>query len=170
MRAVRATLLLGFSTLLLGSIPTSCNTSAVGVDECRRIENARCEAAVRCPGEFDVSSVSACKRFYRDHCLHGLAVSSVPSKPDVDDCIATIGALADCARQKGETSQVTQCGSLTSTDPDVKTVCELMRKPQASPDCSFLVPVSQDGTGGSGGENTGGTGNTSGEAGAAGAT
>lgn len=170
MRALRATFLLGLSTGLIGSIPSACNTSAVGIDECRRIEYARCEAAVRCPSEFDVTSVSACKRFYRDQCLHGLAVSSTPSKPDVDDCIDVIGRLADCSKKSGENSPIVQCGKLTSTDPDVVTVCELMRKPQVTPQCAFLVPLSTDETGGAGGESSGGSAGATATAGAAGAS
>ena len=71
---------------------SSCGTDAVGVDDCRKIEDARCEAAAHCPGDLQVEDVDACKRYYRDHCLHGLAVDHTPGAPVVSHCVSAIEA------------------------------------------------------------------------------
>jgi len=167
MRLARPTVFLGLTALLFGIAPASCNTSAVGIEECQTLEYARCEAAVHCPNEFSLTTVAACKRFYRDQCLHGLDLSKAPSKADVDHCTSVIGKLGECARTSGEKSAVVACQGLTSTETDVKTVCELLRAPQATPACDFLIPPATGGSGGEGGTSststtsTGGTSSTS---------
>src|SRR5262245_50800694 len=70
-----------------------CGTDPVGVDDCRSIEQARCEAAKPCGL---ITDVSACQRFYRDECLHGLAVSSSPGSTEVEKCAAAVRAAGRC--------------------------------------------------------------------------
>lgn len=120
----------------------ACDTGAVGVDSCRNIEYARCEAAAQCPDMFALKSVDACKRFYRDHCLHGLPLGSDPGPGIVNPCVTAINALGSCASQN-EGTLGAQCDQrykqpYTGTD----TVCELIQNPQDIPACSFLVSSS----------------------------
>jgi hypothetical protein len=78
----------------------ACGTSAVGVQQCRQIEDARCQRASACginlqtPVEVG-NDVDACIRFYNDQCLHGLVTQTVPTSSDVSSCIQAINA--DCA-------------------------------------------------------------------------
>ena len=91
---------------------TGCGTDAKDVDECRDIEQARCEAAKPCGL---VDDVDACKRFYRDHCLHGMVVES-PGRAQIDACVATI-------REAGEAME-----------------CDTVLYPERTNACSFLSP------------------------------
>lgn len=77
--------------------PASCGTNAVGVDACRTIETARCEAATACG--FTQEKVDSCTLFYRDQCLHGVenADAGVPATEVVDACVAAVNATAACA-------------------------------------------------------------------------
>jgi uncharacterized membrane protein YgcG len=169
MRIANLTVLLGLASLLFATLPPSCSTKAVGIDECRRIEEARCEAAIECPEEFDVrtsADVAACKRFYHDHCLHGLDVSDAPGKPKVTDCVDSIQRLGRCAKSNGAASLITECDSLTSSDLDVTRVCGALYHPQVLKSCSFLIDP-DDGSGGNGG-NGGSAGDSGGSGGAGG--
>lgn len=153
MRYARPTTLLGLMFVLVAVAPTSCNSKAVGIDECRRIEYARCEAAVHCPENFDVDDVAACKRFYRDQCLHGLDRAKTPDKTDVTACVEVIDRLGSCAKKNGEDSLVTECSEVSSTLSKVDTVCELLKRPEAAPECAFITKAdTSDSDDGSGGE------------------
>lgn len=116
----------------------ACATEAVGVDSCRKIEYARCDAASHCPTTFGAAiNPSACRLFYRDHCLHGLA-SADPGIGKVGDCVRDINLLGECAAGD-ETATPSSCDlefqSLTS---DVTTACGLISQPQSIPSCAFL--------------------------------
>jgi uncharacterized membrane protein YgcG len=163
MRFARSTFLFGLLGLLCASVPPSCNTKAVGVSECRDIEYARCEEGIHCAEAFAIESVSACKRFYRDQCLRGLDVSETPGKPEVSECTGLIHRLGNCAKDNGEKSLITDCDDVTVTSTEVTTVCELMKSPQYSKSCSFLIDNSKGGSGGDGGD--GGSGGSSGSSG-----
>ena len=76
----------------------ACGTEAIGIDACRRVEEARCKRAQGCgidltspphtgaPG----SDVEACVLYYRDACLHGLVRTAEPSAAEVNACVARI--------------------------------------------------------------------------------
>jgi hypothetical protein len=91
---------------------TGCGTDAKDVDECRDIEQARCEAAKPCGL---VDDVDACKRFYRDHCLHGMVVES-PGRAQVNACV-------DAIREAGDAKE-----------------CNTVLYPERTAACSFLSP------------------------------
>jgi hypothetical protein len=99
----------------------ACGTDPVGVDSCRRIEQARCENAPACGidiskpvhrGDSSELDVAACIRFYDDACMHGFVAPTDPGAVDVDTCIAAINT--------GD--------------------CSVVLKPESSPACGFLVP------------------------------
>jgi uncharacterized membrane protein YgcG len=170
MRLARPTFLLGLLTILVAVQPSSCNTKAVGIDECRDIEYARCEAGVYCKTAFAIDDVNACKRYYRDQCLHGLDVSKSPGKPEVSQCVESIQQLGRCAKTSGENAPAKACLDDTWTNAKIVTVCQLLKNPQVAPNCSFLVDQSDEGTGGtdSGEGGTAENGGSSGEGGSAG--
>jgi len=116
---------------------SGCGTSAIGVNDCKQVEEARCNAAAKCsaiqltpPYSTSGSSVDACIRFYDTACLHGLA-GIVPSA-----------------------SQLQACLSLIKTGG-----CTVVAEPWNAKDtsCSWLIPpnvpeASPDAEGGEGGE------------------
>lgn len=100
----------------------ACGTDPVGVDECRKIEKARCESAQACginlselkhADSTSATDVGACERYYDDACLHGLALSKDPGTVVVDACV----------------------NAIISGD------CGIVQNPQNYPACAFLVPV-----------------------------
>ncbi|HMA97776.1 MAG TPA: hypothetical protein VKP30_34055 [Polyangiaceae bacterium] len=126
----------------------ACDTNAVGVEECRSIEYARCEAAARCPDQFAVRNVEECKLFYRDQCLHGMA-TAVPSAADLRACVSAIQALSECAGKDGSAT-VAACG-VPATRAKPATVCKLLAEPEVITGCAFLgaSPASTGGQAGS---------------------
>lgn len=109
------------SVLAIGalSLSSACGTDAVGVDACRKIEQARCENAPSCGislsmpvhrGTSPESDVSACTRYYDDACLHGLAASADPGNVAVQACVDAINT--------GD--------------------CNVVKNPETHPSCSFL--------------------------------
>jgi hypothetical protein len=112
---------------------SGCSTEAVGIDECRDIEEARCEAGAICGF---VDDVDACKRFYRDQCLHGLPVAS-PGAPQVDRCVAAIGTAAACARDQ---TPLASCAVAVTPGTRLAEPCDLVLAPERLEPCSFLVP------------------------------
>jgi hypothetical protein len=148
------------------SVPaTGCGTDAVGVETCRDIEYARCEAAPNCPKLFDIPDVDACKRFYRDQCLHGLAASHEPGAPKVRACVDAIRQAGRCAA-RDET--LAACGSLHDESTGAKNTCDVIQAPERLDACAFLMPdpgtIAPDSDGG------GGSAGSAGVGGAAGAT
>lgn len=125
-----------YGAAALGS--PGCGTDAVGIDDCRDIERARCEAASHC-GRID--DVEECQRFYRDQCLHGLSVES-PGAIAVERCVDVIRKAGECARDNGGTdAAIDDCDPEPSSDTvDVDTACDLVLFPERSAECSFLTP------------------------------
>jgi hypothetical protein len=138
-----------------------CGTDAVGVDQCRDIEDARCSAAFNCG---TITDVDACKRFYRDQCLHGLAVAS-PGTRAVSACVATINAAGVCAMGDPDAT-LKDCGAVTVSAPGAKKACDIVSSPELAAECAFLVPEADAGAATAG---TGGTSGAAGESGSAGA-
>jgi hypothetical protein len=137
-----------FGSFALVSSP-GCGTDAIGVEDCRDIERARCAAAAHC-GVID--DVGECQRFYRDHCLHGLPTAA-PDRVQVEQCVATIETLGECAARGGGTeAEFSDCPGVTAIDPTLST-CEVILSPQRAHACSFLTgkPVEPSG-GGQGGQ------------------
>jgi hypothetical protein len=138
-----------FGRLAIGAgitLASACGTDAVGVETCRRIETARCDAAEAC-GE--ISNAAACERFYRDQCLHGLSVPE-PSERQVDACTRALEAVAECARSE-------------DTSEDCENACDAVTNPERLSACAFLAEEEPEdekeppeNEGGSGASGTGG--------------
>ncbi|MBV9949176.1 MAG: hypothetical protein JOZ69_20170 [Myxococcales bacterium] len=102
-------------------VASACGTDAVGVDACRKIEEARCERAPDCrivlvpPYHTSGTDVDACRRFYDDACLHGLA-SSDPGTTATNACVGAID-------QGG---------------------CDVVAHPESDPACAWLGAESGD--------------------------
>jgi hypothetical protein len=122
-----------------------CGTDAKGIEDCRDIERARCSAAAACG---IVTDVEACQRFYRDHCLHGMA--SLPASPTaVDECVETINSAGSCARvsPEGKLTPLSDCedaNGVLDAASNVMYACELVEKPELARRCSFLSPTPID--------------------------
>jgi hypothetical protein len=141
------------AAFLLVSSP-GCGTDAKGVEDCRDIELARCEAAAPCG---IVTDVAECKRYYRDHCLHGLAVES-PPRNLVDECVGTVKRAGQCAQLSGPDTPLDYCPELVTRKAILATTaCDIVHFPERADECSFLLPVPLEepaGEGGQGGQST----------------
>ncbi|GEM_PF-750962 len=169
-RTAVAAVLGGLAGLLSSS--AGCGTKAVGVEACRSIEQARCEAVASCPSPYGVEDVAACQRFYRDHCLHGLDVDDEPSDTAVARCVAAVKAAGRCASED-PAATVADCDDpALALRPDADadaTVCEILDQPELLVDCALLTGAKDDdGAAGAAGSDGGGAGSTAAQAGAAG--
>jgi hypothetical protein len=135
-----------------------CGTDAVGVERCRRIELSRCDAAEAC-GTID--DVEACRRFYHDHCFHGLPGAD-PGVNAANACGAMLERATACVRDQGAEVALADCAEAVTAEPTVAAgVCELVASPELSDECRFLDPGApvpgETGGGGAGGAPTAGT-------------
>jgi hypothetical protein len=137
-----------------------CGTDAQGVDDCRDIEQTRCAAAKNCGL---VSDVAECQRYYRDQCLHGLAVKS-PGSSQIKACVTTIRAAGVCAASGMDTA-LSDCDGVTGDAPGVVAACEIVNNPEKASECAFLAPDADAGTAGSGSGGARASGGSSGAAG-----
>jgi hypothetical protein len=112
----------------------SCGTDAVGVAECREIESARCAAAASC----GFADVEQCQRFYRDHCLHGVALEEV-NEVQVDACVTELERAGRCATD-APGSAPAGCPEPVQTESEVTDVCTLILRPELASACAFLAP------------------------------
>lgn len=149
--------------------PAACTVDTVGLEACRDIEYARCEARAHCGEDtgLHVADVDACKRFYRDQCLHGLDREESPSDLAVKRCVNAIKSAGTCAAQGGGDAPLSSC-TFTPALPatTLETACGLLGQPELSPPCSFLSKEPLPDAGGSGG--TAGAGGSAGSSGTAG--
>lgn len=133
--------LLGTAWAVAGALP-GCGSEAIGVDACREVEYARCEATATCPDEDGVvlADVEACKRFYRDHCLHGLTVSAAPSTRKLTACRRTIEAAGRCAAASGPDTPLASCAFDAELGPTtLATACDLVAEPEQTVECGWLT-------------------------------
>jgi hypothetical protein len=148
---------------------SGCGTNAVGVDDCRDIEQARCHAGAPCG---IIEDVGACDRYYRDHCLHGLAAKP-PAGASVSACVQVIEAAGRCA-QADPDAKLESCSEVvTASQHNLVTACEVVTHPELATECSFLLDMPPEDSGsagqGAGGQSTDGTSGSAGQTGAAGA-
>jgi len=115
-------------------VSPGCGTSAKGIQDCRDIEQARCDAAAACG---IVSSAAECRLYYRDHCLHGLPVTP-PQPAEIDDCVATITSLGTCVQSNGRDATLDSC-NLASAADNAALACEVVQYPERAYACSFLT-------------------------------
>jgi hypothetical protein len=118
---MRSWLVLLVLALAAAPVAAGCGTDAQGVQTCKDIEEARCNAAASCPSvqitppyTTNGSDVAACIRYYDVACLHGLAVTDPGSS----------------------TAKVSNCIKAIS----VKGACAVVANPELSPDCAWLIP------------------------------
>lgn len=116
-------------------VPLACGTDAVGVDACRDVEYARCEAAEHCGL---IEDVSDCRRFYHDHCLHGVRLEEPPGSVAVRNCVEAIRAAGECAEEEGPRTAPAQCGSRALRSAAASRVCDVVSEPERAPACAFL--------------------------------
>lgn len=77
-------------------LSAGCGPTAVGVESCRKIEDARCDAAASCT--MSSEQIADCKLFYQDQCLHGIEnTAHRPTEAEVSACIASVKATGACA-------------------------------------------------------------------------
>jgi hypothetical protein len=148
-RSLSATLLSAATTFGLVTA-SSCGTNAVGVDECRAIERARCRAGDPCG---IISDVPACERYYRDHCLHGLATKP-PAAATVGACVQVIEAAGRCASGDPE-ALLKDCDEpVTEPHSGLRYACDVVAHPELARECVFLLdtPPEDDGGGGQAGQ------------------
>jgi hypothetical protein len=156
---IRHAVLAALSALTaFGLTGAGCGTDAVGIEACRDIETARCEAAQYCGR---IEDVKECQRFYRDHCLHGLAEGvEAPADDVVAECVATIQKAGECA--KGDKFATLDECSPPVTAGDVRGLrfaCQIVLFPEWAAECSFLGKRGElppFGDGGQGGTTGGG--------------
>ncbi|WP_437311538.1 hypothetical protein [Sorangium sp. So ce388] len=180
-----AAALLGLGAVILAA--QSCGNDAVGVDACRQIERARCEAAAVCPEWVGTAAaderVKTCVEFYWDHCLHGIEndgtggsdhAAAEPTSEDVQACVDAVGATRKCASDKVAT--MAECSVdlvAPGEDASISPCVVITQRAHALGACTFVVdPTGAGGGGGAAGSGgaPGGTGDGgSGAAGSGGA-
>ena len=167
---IRITAVAASGVALVLAIAGGCGNKAVGVDACRQVEQARCEAVVGCPGSpvEDDEDVNACKLFYRDQCLFGLAGDTAPEPAAVEACTDAIAQAGAC-----KTTPFSSCvgaPALVAGLSGATTGCGAISVPESLAACAFLGPVElpDGGTGGSAG--AGGAGGSGGGGGTGGGT
>jgi hypothetical protein len=126
-----------FSILAAFALAAGCGSDATGVDECRDIEEARCEAGKPCGL---VDDIDACKRFYRDQCLHGLSSGQKPGQPVVDECVKAIKAAGACKAATfellGDCPEID--GIKVTAGTNLTKVCDVVKQPEKIIECQFL--------------------------------
>jgi hypothetical protein len=130
---------------------SGCGTSAVGVDDCRDIETARCRASKICG---TVDDVDACERYVRDHCLHGLA-GKAPGGTAVAACVNVIEAAARCATDDPDVALRDCDPQVTERASGLRKACDVVAHPERATECAFLADLPEeedDGSGGAGGQ------------------
>ena len=109
-------LIASFGAVLLGLCATAgCETDAVGVEACRSIEAARCQARVDC-NQMEEAELESCQRYARDQCLHGVALEDAPDQADVDECVEAINDVANC--DNITRLDLAECSFLTPNDTE----------------------------------------------------
>jgi len=147
-RALTASLLSAAVSFCLVAA-SGCGTTAIGIDDCRDIEHARCEAAKSCG---IVTDVEACQLYYRDHCLHGLP-AKLEAGDSVSACVEVIQAAGQCAQGDPEISLADCDPRVTARRRDLSRACDVVAHPERAPECGFLTYVPADeGAGGAGGQ------------------
>ncbi|MBM4373660.1 MAG: hypothetical protein FJ095_01135 [Deltaproteobacteria bacterium] len=130
--------------LVLGllSVPLwHCDSGATGIDACRAIELEKCELVRGCVGVTIATDadVEACKLYYRDQCLNGIADAADPNSAQVDGCLAALAAAAAC-KVEPLSSCVAAPELAAGVDATKTTGCEAMLATESLEACDFLRP------------------------------
>jgi hypothetical protein len=133
--------------LVLALAPAGCGSDAVGIDACRQIEDARCQASTACG--YTADQVDACNLFYRDQCLAGVenADAGTPADTTVSACVAAIQAAGACAKAGAKTIDGCAGAKLLDGADHTRTPCELIQAHvEDLAACAFVtMPVSDAG-------------------------
>ncbi|WP_437942170.1 hypothetical protein [Sorangium sp. So ce341] len=163
-----AAVLLGLGAVTLAT--QSCGTAAVGIDACRQIETARCEAAAACPawvGSADADErVDACVEFVWDQCLHGIENAGTEDHPapeptgsQIKACVDAVGATRKCAADNVASMAECSAAPLVDGADEAISPCDVItRRAHALEACAFV----DDPTGAGGGAGEGGGGGSAG--------
>lgn len=137
---------LGIGAPIAGAAIASCGTDAVGVEACREIEAARCEAIPVCPetdpdNPFDAEK---CKRFYSDECLVGIEYPDAgpPSDDQTAACVKAIEAVAACVKKNiaAEACTGAPLVSTATTDAGPPDLCGILKySPEKLAACAFVA-------------------------------
>ena len=166
-RALAAALLAAATSFSLVTA-SGCGTAAVGIDDCRDIELARCRAAASCG---IISDVDACERYYRDHCLHGLPVKP-PAGDSVPSCVEVIKAAGRCAEADPNIALADCDPAVAKPRSGFTLACDVVSHPERTPECAFLSDLPEEpdpgsaGAAGRSGNDDDGGGGTTGQGGA----
>jgi hypothetical protein len=139
------------ATVTVTLLAAGCGTDAVGVSECREIEQTRCEAAASC----GYPAVEECQRYSRDHCLHGVPGDQINAS-EAESCTRQVAAAGQCAASIGATTAPDACDPPIPTDGTAGSVCDAITKPESMMACSFLRPAEETTASGSGDASGGG--------------
>lgn len=134
-------------------LPSGCGTDAVGVEDCRKIESARCEAASHCGSSLSVTNAQACQRFYRTQCLHGLTSGKEPGAGEVQACVQVIQAAGRCAEGLDPAAPLSDCGEMSlarQSNPVLVGACDVVKTPELTDECAFLAETPPAADAGSG--------------------
>ncbi|MDI1478789.1 hypothetical protein [Polyangium sp. y55x31] len=131
--------------VLAGSVASACGTDAVGIDACREIETARCEALPACGGT--EAEATYCIDLYRDQCLHGIQSGVEPGADATARCVEAVRAVAACARAGA--ASMADCPAeplVAAADPAAITPCVVItRRPEQLADCAFVASTADAG-------------------------
>lgn len=131
----------GLSIVGLSAGLFGCGTNAVGVEACRKIESARCEAALPCGFLSEKGGgVAECKRFARDNCLHGTSLPSEPGDVAVAECVKALNLAGKCAADRDPEYSPSRCNKAVFGGSSANEICEIVSEPERTPQCAFLVP------------------------------
>ncbi len=113
-----------------------CGTDAVGVAQCRTIEDARCIAAAQCGL---VDNVESCQRFAHDHCLHGLPLEEAPAQDLSNTCAEALLRAGRCAERSGKRTDPRSCSQSWFSQSEASNVCQIVEQPERATQCAFLT-------------------------------
>ncbi len=141
-------------------LSAGCGPAAVGVEACRKIESARCEAALSC--NLTKDEVESCKLLYQDQCLHGIEnTAHRPSEPEVAACVDAVKATGACAANQVATMNDCPAAAVVSDAAGAKTPCEIvLSSAHELVACAFADAPDDGGTTTTSSTSTGGTGGT----------
>ncbi|MEZ4298216.1 MAG: hypothetical protein R3B70_24905 [Polyangiaceae bacterium] len=133
---------LAFATALALCL-AGCGPEAIGVDACRKIESARCDAAAACG--FDEAEVADCKLLYTDQCLHGIENKDHrPTETETEACVAAVTAAGDCAADGVPAISGCAGAPLVAGAKD-RSPCDIvLSHAEDLSACAFAVPDAED--------------------------
>ncbi len=143
-------------------LSVGCGPAPVGVEACRKIESARCDAALSCGLTKD--EVESCKLLYQDQCLHGIEnTAHRPTEPEVTACVDAVSATGACAAQGVKTMNECVTAAVVSDTAGAKTPCDIvLSAAHELSACAFADAPDDAGTTTTSSTSSGGTGGTGG--------